>query len=90
MVRKQMYQALLQIVLLGSMSVLGIVGFITGKLSTFEFMMFLVFNGINIGAGKYGKETEKRIKTLSIENLNVRAEYNSICKTWDRKPFPNF
>lgn len=90
MVRKQMYQALLQIVLLGGMGVLGVVGFITGKLSTSEFIMYFIFNGINLGAGKYGKETERRIRTLSIENLNVRAEYNSICRIWGRKAFPNF
>ena len=90
MVRKQMYQALLQIAFLGGMLILGVVGFITGKLSTFGFMLYLIFNGINLGAGKYGKETEKRIRTLSIDNLNVRAEYNSICKIWARKAFPNF
>ena len=90
MVRKQMYQALVQIVFLGGMAILGIVGFLIGKMNTFEFLMFLIFNGINVGAGKYGKETERRIRTLSIENLNIRAEYNSICKRWGRKAFPNF
>ncbi len=90
MVRKQMYQALVQIVFLGGMAILGIVGFLIGKMNTFEFLMFLIFNGINVGAGKYGKETERRIRTLSIENLNIRAEYNSICKTWGRKAFPSF
>lgn len=90
LVRKQMYHALLQIVFLGGMAILGIVGFIIGKISTFEFFMYLIFNGINVGAGKYGKETERRIRFLSIENLNIRAEFDSICKTWGRKAFPNF
>ncbi|MCK4506340.1 MAG: hypothetical protein KAW14_12060 [Candidatus Aegiribacteria sp.] len=90
MVRKQMYQTLLQLVILGTMTVIGIVGISTGKLNFNGTLLFLLLNVINIFAGKWGKVFEKKVKLLKVEDPNLLEEYKSVCRTWGRKPFPDF
>ena len=90
MVRKQMYQALLAIVLFGGMGVLGCIGIITRRLDSTQFVLFLILNGIVWAAGKSAKSIEKRAQNLSVSNPNLSDEYKSICRTWIRKPFPDF
>ncbi len=90
MVRRQMYQALLGIIFFGGMGVLGVIGIITRRLNSIEFVLMLVLNGIVWAAGKSGKPIEQRAQNLSVSDLNLRDEYKSICRTWMRKPFPNF
>lgn len=90
MVRKQMYQALLAIVFFGGMGVLGSIGVITGELSSTQFVLFLVLNVIVWAAGKSSKPTEQKAQNLSVSNPNLLDEYKSVCRTWMRKPFPDF
>ena len=90
MVRKQMYQALLQLAILGTMTVIGIIGISTGKLNFNGTLLFLTLNVINIFAGKWGKRFEKKVKSLKVEDPNLLAEYKSVCRSWFRKPFPAF
>ncbi len=90
MVRKQMYQAVLQLLILGTMCVLGILGIINGRLSFTGFVLFLLLNVINIFAGKWAKSIEKKTRSLKVEDQNLLVEYKSICRTWVRKPFPDF
>ncbi|MCD4846953.1 MAG: hypothetical protein K8R76_02035 [Candidatus Aegiribacteria sp.] len=90
MVRKQMYQALLQLVILGTMTVIGIVGMLVGKLNFSGTLLFLTLNVINIFAGKWGKGFEKKARSLKVESPNLLDEYKSVCRTWFRKPFPDF
>ena len=90
MVRKQMYQALLQLIILGIMCVLGILGIINGRLNFNGTLLFLLLNVINIFAGKWGKGFEKKVRSLKVEDPNLLEEYKSVCRTWGRKPFPDF
>ncbi len=90
MVRKQMYQALLAIVFFGGMGVLGCIGIIARRLDSTQFVLFLVLNGIVWAAGKSAKPIEKRAQNLTVSNPNLSDEYKSICRTWMRKPFPDF
>lgn len=90
MIRKQMYQALVAIVFFGGMGVLGCIGIITGRLDSTQFVFFLVLNGIVWAAGKSAKPIEKRAQNLSVSDPNLLDEYKSICRTWMRKPFPDF
>lgn len=89
-VRKQMYQALLQIVFLGGMSVLGVIGILTGGINFTGFVLVLVLNGIVLVAGIFGKSNEKRAQNLPVSDLNLKDEYGSVSRTWIRKPFPDF
>ena len=90
MVRKQMYQALLAIVFFGGMGVLGVIGIITRGLSSTQFVLFLILNGIVWAAGKSSKPTEQRAQNLPVSDPNLSDEYRSVCRTWMRKPFPDF
>ena len=90
MVRKQMYLALAQIVILGGMAVLSVIGILTGGLSDSQFILVLLMDGIIWFTGKLFKSLEKRGQNLKVEALEHRAEYTSICATWVRKPFPDF
>ncbi|MCK5116203.1 MAG: hypothetical protein KAR44_06355 [Candidatus Aegiribacteria sp.] len=90
MVRKQMYQALLAIIFFGGMGVLGCIGIITGRLNSTQFVLFLVLNGIVWAAGKLTKPTELRAQNLTVSDPNLSDEYKSVCRTWIRRPFPDF
>ena len=90
MVRKQMYMALAQIVILGAMAVLSVVGILIGRISNTQFILVLLMDGIIWFTGKMSKSLEKRAQNLKVEALEHRAEYTSICATWVRKPFPDF
>ena len=89
-VRKQMYQALLAIVFFGGMGVLGCIGVIARRLDSTQFVLFLILNGIVWAAGKSAKSIEKRAQNLYVSNPNLSDEYKSVCRTWIRKPFPDF
>lgn len=90
MVRRQMYQALLQIGLLGAASILGIYGIISGRLTFVEFLVFLLLNGVNFVIGKMGKGIEDRARSLPVKEEGLSSRYETVCKTWVRKPLPNF
>lgn len=90
MVRKQMFQSLLQIVLLGAMGTLSFVGILIGSIDTIQFLVILAMNGIVVYAGNQGKSIEKRARDLPVDDLDLRTQYGNICRTWRLKAFPDF
>ena len=90
MVRKQMYQAMLQIVLLGGMTVVSVIGILTGRITFAQFAAVLVLDGVIWFAGKKGKALEKRAQRLRVEDPELAKEYGSVCRTWFGRPFPDF
>ncbi|MCD4700743.1 MAG: hypothetical protein K8S24_02695 [Candidatus Aegiribacteria sp.] len=88
--RKQMYQALLQLTILGTMVVIGIVAMFSRKLDFNGTLLFLLLNVINVFAGKWGKGFENKARSLKVEDPDLLEEYNSVCRSWFRKPFPDF
>lgn len=90
MVRKQMFQALIQIILLGAMGTLSFVGILIGSIDTIQFLVVLAMNGIIVYAGNQGKSIEKRARDLPVDDLELRTEYGNICRTWRLKAFPDF
>ncbi len=90
MARKQMYQTLLQIVLMAGMELPGFIGILYKKLNFWEFLLFLGLNAVYILMGIYGKANEKKIRSLEVEDETLLQEYQSICETWVKKPFPDF
>jgi len=90
MVRQQMYQALLQLGLLGLTVVLGLYGIVSGRLSGMEILLFIVINVAIIAAGKLGKGLEDKARTLSVSDENLNREYIDVCEAWVRKPLPDF
>ena len=89
MVRVQMYQALIQMALLGGMSVLSVIGIITDRISGGEFYMVLVLNGAVWLAGKLARGTEEKARKLKI-SAELKGEYLYVCRSWLSRPFPDF
>jgi len=87
MVRLQMYLALLQIVILSGALVVGIIGILKDEIGL---IVVLAMNGGIIWLGKAFKSGETRARTLPVDDVNLQAEYRDICRTWVRKPFPDF
>ncbi len=90
MVRQQMYQSLLQILVLGGMGITGIYGIINGKLSFMEFVFFLLLNGAVFFFGRYAKKFEYQARGFSIADKTLAGEYASVCESWIKRPFPDF
>ena len=90
MVRQQMYQSLLQILILGSMGITGIYGIISGKLSFLEFVFFLLLNGAIFFFGRYTKKIEGQARNFKIADETLAGAYASVCESWIKKPFPDF
>ncbi len=90
MVRRQMYQALLQLVLLLGMTVVSVIGILRGRLSFVQFVMVLVLDGVVFYAGKQGKELEHRVQHMTVDDAEIKVQYREIVRVWNEKPFPDF
>ena len=90
MVRKQMYQAMLQIVLLGGMTVVSIIGILKHRITFAQLVIVLILDGVIFFAGRKGKSLEKRAKRLGVEDPDLAREFGSVCRTWFSRPFPDF
>jgi len=87
MVRKQMYQALVQIGFLGVANIVGIYGLITRQVNL---LLILVLDVIIIVLSKSFKKTEEQARTLRVSDVSLTGQYESICKTWVEKARPDF
>ena len=87
MVRKQMYQALVQIGFLGVANIVGIYGLITRQVNL---LLILVLDVIIIVLSKSFKKTEEQARTLRVSDASLTGQYESICKTWVEKARPDF
>ena len=90
MVRKQMYQALFQLAVLGLMGILGLAGILVGKLSILEFLLFLFLNGIVFILGVVCKTVEKKARSFAVKDEELAREYEHVCRSWIKSPFPEF
>ena len=87
MARLQMYLALIQLVILGSMNIIGLYGLITFRIG---FMFLIYIDLIVIALGMAFKNIEKKATTLEMEDMMLYDEYSSVCQCWKSKPFPDF
>ena len=87
MVRKQMYQALAQIGLLGIANIVGIYGLLTRRINL---LLIIALNAVPIILSKSFKKFEEQARTLEVTDANLTGQYESICKTWVKKALPDF
>ena len=90
LVRKQMIQALFQIVCLGGMGIVGVVGILNNRLRLSQILLFLLLNGVIFILCVLTKKIEEKIRSFTIENDDLAKAYKFFCEYWVRKPFPNF
>lgn len=86
-VRKQMYQSLLQMLLLIGGNIMGLAGLIKG---TTSLLLIIIINGIIFILGKILKGDEDKVRDMEIQDITLKREYEDICDTWTRKAFPDF
>ena len=87
MARRQMYQALLQMVLLGAGCLIGLYGLLTGKLGL---LLVLALNGLVFAMGMAFRGLESRARSLPVDDPELKAEYARVCNSWLHKPTPDF
>ena len=86
--RQQMYQALLQIGSIGSVTILWLYGmFVAHQMG---FLLILILNGILILANKPLKSLEIRVRSLPVSDQSLEGQYRAVCEAWVHKAFPNF
>ena len=87
LVRRQMFQALLQMGLLGAGLVLGIYALVKEEAGL---LLILALNGIIFASGQIGKGFEERARSLKVADPLLENRYKAVCHTWVHKPFPDF
>ncbi len=85
--RRHMFQAVLQIALLGSGLLLGIYALASHKVGL---LLIIALNGLIFVAGSLGKPLEERARSLKVLDPLLEERYRAICTTWAKKPFPDF
>jgi len=90
LVRRQMIQALVQVAFLLPMGFLGGYGIVTHRLTTKEFVVFLLFNGVVFLLAKMGKGNEERARSMKVIDPTLEDQYRAVCRSWVRKALPDF
>lgn len=86
--RRNMFQALLQIVLLGAGMIAGVLLIL--RHGFFGLLGVLVANAVVFAVGKrYGK-LEEQARNLPAGTEAIRAEHRRISETWVKKALPDF
>lgn len=86
-VRRQMYQALLQLLFLGGALLVGLYGIVTGKIGL---LLVILLNMVIIGISQISKTFEKKARSLTVLDSNLSDEYRDICNTWVKNALPDF
>ena len=85
--RRQMYQALVQLVFL-----VGAIGLSLYGVTTKECSLLHVF-GLSLAilaTGLISRPFERRVKSLEVEDEDLADEYAAVCESWVKKPLPDF
>jgi hypothetical protein len=90
MVARQMYAALMQILLLALPGLLFAVGLIRKILGPGDFLYILAPAGIIMVMGIAFKGIEKRAQAIPAEDPVLEERRQHIIKTWISKPFPDW
>ena len=85
--RRQMYQALLQLVFL-----LGAVGLSLYGMATKQCNLLHVL-GLSLAIlamSLISRPFERRVRSLTVEDESLAEEYEAVCESWVKKPLPDF
>jgi hypothetical protein len=90
LVRRQMIQALLQLLLLGGMGVIGLLAIVDNRLDAQGMVAFISLNLIVFALGSYGKRIEERTRSLEVTDPALAEAYQAVCRSWLAKALPDF
>ena len=89
-VKKQMYGALGQFVILIIPTLLFLYGFFSRTLFFRDVAYLIVPSLVILAAGLYFKTLERRAQTLPIANPQLQPERDRVVEVWKHKPFPDW
>jgi hypothetical protein len=90
MVARQMYAALMQILLLALPGLLFAVGLLRKILGPVDFIYILVPSMVIFMMGKIFKGLEVRAQSIPAEDPVLEERRQHIVETWIKKPFPDW
>lgn len=89
-VARQMYAALVQIVLLALPPILFFVGLARGALEPGDVIFIIVPSAVVIMVAMLYKQTEKLVKSIPAQDDELRRQRDAIIHTWLKKPLPDW
>jgi len=89
-VRKQMYAALLQIVLMGLPILIFLYGAVTGLMRFGDILYVIIPNAIVIVVGKVLRGIEKKAQSLPVSSPELEKARDDIVYCWEKKPLPDW
>jgi hypothetical protein len=87
LVRLEMYLALAMIVLLVTGMIIGLL--LIRQHGAVALLPVLLVNGVVLGLGLFHKKVEERARNLRTAE-GLETEYQRVCYSWNKKPFPDF
>ena len=89
-VARQMYAAVLQMVLLILPLILYLVGLFTGALYPTDLPLIIVPAGLILVFGYFFKKVEIAVRNIPALNQNIEQQRDEIVRTWKKKPPPDW
>ena len=89
-VARQMYAALVQIVLLVVPPILFFVGIVRGVLTPGDIIFIIVPSAVVILVAALYKQTETKVKSIPANDDELRRQRDAIIHTWLKKPLPDW
>jgi hypothetical protein len=89
-VKRQMYAALMTIVLAGCAAIALTVGFIQGSVEWTHTYPILALAGVYIVTGIWTKSVEARAKQIPTGNDEIQIERDRVVKVWMSRAFPDW
>ena len=89
-VKKQMYAALAQIVILGIPIVLFIIGTVTRTLRMGDLMYTIVPNAVVIMVSRFLRGVERKMHRLPASDLELERERDHVVAVWEKKALPDW
>ena len=89
-VARQMYAALIQIVLLAAPPILFFVGLVRGVLGIGDVLLIIVPSTVILIVAASYKKVEARVRQLPTADDELARQRNAIVNTWIKKPLPDW
>jgi hypothetical protein len=89
-VARQMYAALVQIVLLAAPTVVFFYGLFRGVLEVSDVVYIILPSAVVIVLASIYKKVESRVRTMSVTDDELRRQRDAIVETWVKRPLPDW
>jgi hypothetical protein len=89
-VARQMYAALVQIVILAAPPILFFVGIVRRELFPADVLAIIVPAGVVIAVAALYKKVEQRVRAIPAADPELERQRDAVIHTWLKKPLPDW